>query len=354
MSVRRASRDTGAAAAAAAAVQAPPRGSTVLLTGADGFLGSNVARSLLERGYAVRALVEPGRETGTLSGLAVEKVDGSLLDSPRLRALVDGAAAVVHTAASTALWPGRIAGMRDLNVEAALALADAARKAGASAFVHVGSASSFAWGTKDRPGAEEGPYGAARFGLDYLDTKKEAQERILGLDAPGFRVVVVNPTFMFGPYDSKPNAGEMILALASGSLPGYTDGGGSFADVRSVARGAALALERGRGGQCYIMGGQNLSYREAFGVISRAVGVLPPRLRMPGWASLAYGAAGSAMARLRGKPPRLSLSMARVSLEGLYYDSGKAIRELGYSPGRLEDAVGAAAAWFRESGKLRG
>lgn len=336
------------------AVIAPPKGAKVLLTGADGFLGSNLARALLERGYSVRALVEPGRETGTLDGVPVEKSFGSLLDAASLPGLVDGVAAVVHTAASTAVWPDRIPSMRALNVDAALALAAAAKKAGAAAFVHVGSASSFAWGPKEKPGTEEGPYGSARFGLDYLDTKREAQERILGLNASGFRVVVVNPTFMFGPYDSKPSSGEMILALASGSVPGYTDGGRSFADVRSVARGAALALQRGRGGQCYILGGQNLSYREAFGVISRTVGTLPPRLKMPAWASLGYGAVGAALARLVGKPPRLSLAMARISLEGQYYDSAKAVRELGYSPGRLEDAAAAAVAWFRQTGRLRG
>lgn len=336
----------------AAAPEAPPRAKTVLLTGADGFLGSNVARVLVDRGYAVRALVEKGRDTGTLSGVKVERVEGSLLDLAALPSLVAGADAIVHTAASTAVWPDRIPSMRALNVEAALSLAEAARNAGVKTFVHVGSASSFAWGPRDKPGSEEGPYGSGRFGVDYMDTKREAQDRVLSLDAPGFRVVVVNPTFMFGPYDSKPSSGEMIIALASGSVPGYTDGGRSFADVRSVARGIALALEKGRGGQCYILGGENLPYREAFGVIARTVGALPPKHRMPAWASLAFGALGSALAALTGKAPRLSLAMAKISLEGQYYDSAKATRELGYLPGRLEDAVAAAAAWFRERGLL--
>jgi len=324
----------------------------IVVTGADGFLGSNVTRALLDSGYRVRALLEPGRDTGTLDGLAVEERRGSLLDPAFLEESVRGAAAVIHTAASTAVWPSRIPSMRALNVDAALGLARAAKAAGASAFIHVGSASSFAWGTVEHPGDEMGPYGSGYLGFDYLDTKREAQEAMLGLDGPGFRVVVVNPTFMFGPFDSKPSSGEMILSVARRKVPGYTSGGRSFADVRSVAGGIVSALERGRGGQCYILGGHNLSYRDAFAVMASVVGVKPPRLRLPGAAALAYGAVGSAVSALTGRAPKLSLPMTRVSLEGQYYDSSKAERELGYRKGSLEGAVQAAVDWFRVRGML--
>ncbi|MBU0927212.1 MAG: NAD-dependent epimerase/dehydratase family protein [Spirochaetes bacterium] len=324
----------------------------VVVTGADGFLGSNVVRALLSSGYRARAVLEPGRETGTLTGLDVARARGSLLDPGFAAEVARGASGVVHTAASTAVWPSRIPSMRALNVDAALRLARAAKAAGVPVFVHVGSASSFEWGAKELPGDERGGYGSARFGLDYLDTKREAQEAMLALDSPGFRVVVVNPTFMFGPYDSRPSSGEMILALAAGKIPGYTAGGRSFADVRSVASGVVAALGRGRGGQCYILGGVNLSYKEAFAAISEAVGARPPGLRLPGFAALAYGALGSSLSRLTGKPPKLSLAMTRVSLEGQYYDSSKAERELGYAKGSLKEAVVAAAAWFRERGML--
>ena len=324
----------------------------IVVTGADGFLGSNVTRALVRSGYRVRALLEPGRDTGTLSGLDVEERRGSLLDTSFRNESVQGAGAVIHTAASTAVWPGRIPSMRALNVDAALGLARAAKDAGVPAFIHVGSASSFAWGTKERPGDETGPYGSAYLGLDYLDTKREAQESMLALDAPSFRLVVVNPTFMFGPFDSKPSSGEMILSVAKRKVPGYTSGGRSFADVRSVAAGIVAALERGRGGHCYILGGQNLNYREAFERIAAVVGAAPPKLHLPGWAALAYGAVGSAASSITKRPPKLSLPMTRVSLEGQYYDSAKAERELAYRKGSIEEAVRAAVDWFRERGML--
>lgn len=326
----------------------------VALTGADGFLGSNVARALLLSGYGVRAALEPGRDTGTLDGLDVEEARGSLLDPGFRASLVAGVDAVIHTAASTAVWPSRIPSMRLLNVDSAIGLARAAAEAGVASYIHVGSASSFAWGTKDEPGDESGPYGSGRFGLDYLDTKREAQDALLSLERGGMRLVVCAPTFMFGPFDSKPSSGEMILAVAGRAVPGYTRGGRSFADVRSVAEGIVAALERGRDGHCYILGGRNLSYSEAFAAIAGVVGVEAPRLRLPAPAALAVGALGSAYGKLSGKPPRLSLPMTRVSLEGQYYSSAKSERELGYVVGDLESAVRSAVEWFKETGRWHG
>lgn len=324
----------------------------VLVTGADGFLGSNLVRELLSRGWEVRALLEHGRDTGTLEELPVETVRGSLFSREDLASAVSGVGAVIHTAASTAVWPARNPGMRALNVDAALALAAAAKAAGVARYVHVGTANSFACGTKEAPGDETGPYDAARFGLDYQDTKREAQERLLGLSGKGFELVVANPTFMFGPYDSKPGSGEMILAVAARKVPGSAPGGRCFADVRDVARGVALALEAGRAGECYILGGENLSYAEVFGKIARVLEVPPPRLAMPAPAVLAFGALSSLAAAASRKPPKVSLAMARISCEGQYYSSAKAARELGYAIRPVEEGIAAARDWFRERGML--
>lgn len=296
-------------------------------------------------------MLEPGRSTGTLEGLAVEEVRGSLFDAGFVREAVSGVDAVIHTVASTAVWPSRDPRMRSLNVDAALGLARAAREAGSvRRFVHVGTANSFASGCRESPGDETGGYTAGRFGLDYQDTKREAQDLLLGLSGPGFEVVVANPTFMFGPYDSKPGSGEMILQVAAGRVPGSAPGGRCFADVRAVARGIVLALERGRAGECYILGGENLSYREVFDAIARVVGARPPRLAMPAPAVLAFGALSSALAAVTRRPPKVSLAMARISCEGQYYSSAKAMRELGYSVAPVDAAIEAAWAWFRERG----
>jgi dihydroflavonol-4-reductase len=324
----------------------------VLVTGADGFLGSSVVRALLASGYRVRAMLEAGRNTATLEGLAYEEARGSLFDPAFVAASLGGVDAVVHTVASTAVWPSRDPRMRALNVDAALALARAAKAAGVARYVHVGTANSFAAGSKEAPGDETGPYDAARFGLDYQDTKREAQEAVLGLADPSFGLVVVNPTFMFGPYDSKPGSGEMILSIAAGRVPGSSPGGRCFADSRGVAAGIVAALERGRPGECYILGGENLSYREIFSKIARITGKQAPALLMPKALVLAFGALSSAIAAIGGKAPKVSLAMARISCEGQYYSSAKARRELGYEPGPVDGAIAAARDWFLERGML--
>jgi dihydroflavonol-4-reductase len=327
-------------------------GKLVLLTGADGFLGSNVARSLVATGHRVRAMVEPSRSLGVLDGLALEEARGSLFDPGFLEEACTDVDSVVHTVASTAVWPTRDPRMRALNVDAAVALALAARKAGARRFVHVGTANSFAAGSKERPGDETGPYDAGRFGLDYQDTKREAQERLLALSDEGFEVVITNPTFMFGPFDSKPGSGEMILAVAAGAVPGSSPGGRCFADVRGVAAGIVTALECGRPGECYILGGENLSYAEVFAKIAGAVGARVPRLRMPAPAVLAFGALSEAVSSITRRPPRVSLAMARISCEGQYYSSGKAQVELGYRILPVDGAIAAARDWFESRGML--
>ena len=158
-----------------------PESGPVLLTGADGFLGANLARALLGRGFRVRALLQPGRKVGTLDGLPVEEFRADLADAATLARVVEGSSAVVHTVASTAVWPSRDPRQRLLNRDLALALATSAREAGVRRFVHVGTANSFAAGTKEAPGDERGAYDAGRFGLDYQDSKREAQERLLEL-----------------------------------------------------------------------------------------------------------------------------------------------------------------------------
>ncbi len=333
---------------------------TVLVTGADGFLGSNIVRVLLDGGYRVRAMVEPSRRTGSLDGLAVDESRGDLLDPAFVAESCRGVDAVIHTVASTAVWPSRDPWMRSLNVDAAMGLARAAeaaardREAGGSAmrFVHVGTANSFASGSAQMPGDESGPYDAGHFGLDYQDTKREAQELLLAMSRPPLEVIVVNPTFMFGPWDSKPGSGAMILALAKRGVPGSSPGGRSFADVRAVARGTVAALERGIPGDCYILGGENLSYAQVFAEIAAVLGRKPPRARMPRAAVLAFGALGSLAASLTGKAPQVSLAMARIACETQYYSSAKATRELGYAVAPIGAAIAAACEWFRSRGML--
>jgi dihydroflavonol-4-reductase len=325
---------------------------TVLVTGADGFLGSNVVRELLSQGYAVRAMIQPGRNAGTIDGLPLEQMTADILsETDRLRAL-SGLHAVIHTVASTSVWPSRDPFIWKLNHEVPISLAREARNAGVARFVHVGTANSFAAGSRSNPGTEEGDYDALRFGLDYQDSKRAAQERLLALDAEGPEIVIVNPTFMFGPYDTKPGSGEMILKTAKRQVPGSSPGGRCFADVRAVAKGIVAALEKGIPGRCYILGGENLEYSQIFSLIAEATGVRAPRFTLPSTLIIAMGALASFFASLTGKAPKISLPMARIACEGQYYSSKRAMAELGYTIIPVREGIQAAVEWFRSKGML--
>lgn len=322
----------------------------ILVTGADGMLGSHVARELLRRGNEVRALVQPGRQTGTLDGLEIERVEGDLLQPEQVKAGMEGCRAVIHTAANTQIWPARDRRIWAVNCDAVRLLAEAVLQLGVRTFVHVGTATSFSPGPKERPGTEEGPYTDGKYGLDYQDSKYAAQEMLLRMQREqGLPVKILNPSFMFGAYDSKPGAGQMILSVYAGQTPGYTTGGKSYVAARDVAVAAVNALDRGRVGECYITSGQNLDYGEAFRLIAATLGVKAPGLRIPNLLVDAMGLGGSLWGRLSGRTPFLSYPMARVSHAECYYSNRKAVEELEMPQSDLRLAILECFDWLKEN-----
>ncbi len=323
----------------------------ILVTGADGMLGSHVVRELLERGAVVRALVQPGRQTGTLDGLEIERVEGDLLQPEQVKAALEGCEAVIHTAANTQIWPSRDRRIWAVNYHAVRILAEAVLQLGVRTFVHVGTATSFSPGPKQQPGTEAGPYTDGKYGLDYQDSKFAAQQLLLQMQREqGLPVKILNPSFMFGAYDSKPGAGQMILSVYAGKTPGYTSGGKSYVAARDVAAAAANALQRGGYGQCYITSGQNLDYGEAFRLIADTLGVKAPGLNFPNFLVDAMGLVGSMWGRVSGRPPFLSYPMARVSHAECYYSNRKAVQELGMPQSDLPAAILECFNWLKENG----
>ncbi|MFW6207496.1 MAG: NAD-dependent epimerase/dehydratase family protein [Spirochaetota bacterium] len=323
----------------------------ILVTGADGMLGSHVVRELLERGQKVRALLQPGRQTGTLDGLEIERVEGDLLQPEQVKAGLEGCRAVIHTAANTQIWPSRDRRIWAVNYKAVKILAAAVLQLGVRTFVHVGTATSFSPGPKEQPGTEEGPYTDGKYGLDYQDSKYAAQQLLLKMHREqGLPVKILNPAFMFGAYDSKPGAGQMILSVYAGKTPGYTSGGKSYVAARDVASAAANALQRGGYGQCYITAGENLDYGEAFRLIADTLGVKAPGLKILGVLVDAMGLVGSLWGRVSGRAPFLSYPMARVSHAECYYSNRKAVEELGMPQTDLPVAILECFNWLKENG----
>ena len=323
----------------------------VLLTGADGFVGSNLSRELLRRGHRVRGMVQANRNTATIDTLDVEKVVSDLLDADSVDAAVNGCDAVIHAAASTSIWPARAPVVSRINVEGTNNVLRAARRHRVRRMVHIGTANTFAPGTKQRPGTESGEYGSQKYGVDYMDSKYEAHLAVMEASRRGdVPVVEVNPTFMWGPYDRVPGAGKMILRVYRREVPGFAPGGRNCVAVKDVAVGIANALDRGREGEAYILGNVNLSYSEIFRTIGRVLGVSVPKRTFPDWSVKATGMAGSVVSFFRRTEPVVSYAMAQISCDGHYYSAEKAVRELGLPQTPVEIAIEEAFEWFVSNG----
>jgi dihydroflavonol-4-reductase len=236
----------------------------IFLTGGDGLLGSNLVRELLKKGHELKVLVQPGRQTITLDGLDIERIEGDLLDINSLTKAAEGAEAIYHVAASTSIWPSRNEIVNKVNIEGTQNIITLAKKLEVKKLVYVGTANSFSFGTKEKPGIEGTPYIASKYGLDYMDSKFKAHQLIDEAVKDGVPAVVVNPTFMLGPYDSMPSSGAMVLAVYKQDVPGFAPGGRNYICVKDAAIGIANALDKGRVGESYIIGNKNMSYKEAF------------------------------------------------------------------------------------------
>lgn len=326
----------------------------ILVTGADGFLGSNITRELLSRQYQVTAFISSDSTSTTLDRLPVERFTGNILNRQDVERAMDGCDAVVHAAASTNVWPSRSERVRAINIEGTDHLIRAALKRDCQRFLFIGSAGSFGFGTEIDPGDETRPFRGRKYRLDYIESKLEAQHRVLRAVAQhDLPAIVLNPTFMIGPYDSKPSSGAMIKAIYEQKLPGYSRGGRNYIYVKDAAKAIVNALTMGRIGECYILGHENMNYREAFSRMARVIGVPAPRLPIPLWAGVLYGGAGSIYGALTQIPPTVTYTMARMAHDRHYYTGQKAVDELAMPQTNLDIAIQESFQWMKEHGILK-
>ncbi len=310
-------------------------------------------RAALEDGYFVRAFIQRGRQLNVLDGLPIERFEGDLLEMQDIQRALQGCQMVIHTAGTTAIYPSRADWIWKINHGAVVDLAKAVRAVGITRFIHISSACTFGYGSKQKPGDENSPYLGAKFHLDYMDSKWQAQDYLLKEHAKNdLPVIIINPTYMIGEYDTKPGSGQMVISVAKRQVPGYTAGGKCVVYVGDVARAAVNALKMGRPGQCYITGGQNLSYQEFFSLIAQASGARALTTKLPRWLAVTSGFVMEYLAKLTGKPPRLTGVMARMSSDGHYYSSAKAIKELALPQTSPDVAIRRAVAYFRQIGYL--
>ena len=322
----------------------------VLVTGATGLLGANVARALLDAGHAVRVTHRPSSKTTAVDGLDVESAEMTLEDAASVGHALQGCDAVVHSAG--AVWIGSM--RRDwferVNIEGTRTVCRAAQDAGVKRMVHVSTVDALGVSPGEVVDDEETPPNLAHLDCCYVDTKRAAEEVVQGFVKDGLACTIVNPTTMYGPWDVGPSSGQMLLNVGNGQVLVAPRGGGNFVDVRSVASGVVAALERGQPGRRYILGGENLSYLEIMGRIARITGARPPLGEAPSMLLGFVGALGGLWGRVTGVEPELNPAAMRMAVMHRYYSSERARAELDYRWSDLDDAIADAWKWFGEHG----
>ncbi len=326
----------------------------VLVTGANGFLGSHVVRTLNDKGYQVKAFILKGSSIENLQGLSYEKFEGDLLKFEDINQAMHDCDVMIHTAAMTDIWPNRNPKLWQINYDVIKNIAFLAKQNHLEKLIHVGTANSFGYGSKEHPGTELSPYHSSIYELDYMDSKKAAQDYLLEESKHGLPVVIINPTFMIGENDSKPGSGQMIISIINQNVPGYAKGGRCFAPVKDVANAIVNAIDLGEVGQCYITGGKNLTYHEFFHMISQMTKVKEPKIKFPYMLSVIAACMMQIKAYFSHRKPKLTIAMAKISRDGHYYSSDKAIKDLNYQMTDLEVALQEAIHWYETNGYIKG
>jgi dihydroflavonol-4-reductase len=325
-----------------------------LVTGATGFVGAAVARRLLENRWQVRVLARPGSDRRNLRNLDVEVIEGDLTDVSSLQDAALGCEGMFHVAADYRLGARNPAQLYRANVEGTRNVISAAHRSGVQRIVYTSSVATIGIPADGTPGDEQTANSLDNMIGHYKRSKYLAEEVVREAAREGISVVIVSPSTPVGPGDVKPTpTGQLVLDAAAGRMPAYVDTGLNIVHVDDVASGHLLAYERGKAGERYILGGQDMSLQEILGVIAGLTGRTPPRLRLPYGVVLPIAYMAEGFARISGRSGRITLEGVRMSRKKMFFSSAKAVRELGYQwrpPVRaFEDAIG----WFRDNRLLQ-
>jgi len=322
-----------------------------LVTGATGFVGAAVARALLKEGWEVRALVRKSSDRRNVQ--SVETVEGDLADVSSLARALSGCEGLFHVAADYRLGAFDPRQLYKTNVEGTRNILNAARDAGVRRVVYTSSVATIGIPKDGTPGTEESPSTLEDMIGHYKRSKYLAEEVAREAAKAGTAVVIVNPSTPVGPGDVKPTpTGQLVFDAAAGRMPAYVDTGLNIVHVDDVANGHLLAYHRGRVGERYILGGQDMTLREILIEIARLVGRKPPSVRLPSGVVMPIAYVAEAFARVTGRSTRVTVEGVRMARKLMFFSSAKAARELGYQWRAPTQAFVDAIEWFREQGLL--
>ena len=330
------------------------RENLAFVTGATGFVGAAVARALAARGFALRLLVRRASERKHLAGLEAELVEGDLNDAESLKIGVKDCRYVFHVAADYRIWVPEPDAMIATNVHATESLLRIAHAAGVERIVYTSSVAALGLAPRGAPPASENtPVTYEKVVGTYKKSKFLAEQVALKLSDEGIPVVIVNPAAPVGPGDVKPTpTGVMIRDAATGRMPAFVDTGLCVVHVDDCAAGHLLALERGRIGERYILGGENVSLGDVLKLVDEVTGKPARRIRLPIAPLVPAAIVAEQVARVTGSEPRLTRDHLKMARKTMYFSSAKAESELGYSYRPAREAVRDAIAWFAAHGYL--
>lgn len=325
----------------------------VLLTGASGFLGANLLRVLLERGERARVLVRPTSDRRNFENLnGVEVVVGDLRDARSVDSAVLGCRTVYHTAAEYSFWSRNPNDIYENNVHGTVNVMRACRNHGVKRVVYTSTVGTIGLSSQPEPCDEATPMDPGQLTSHYKRSKLEAEKVALEYAAGGLPVVIVNPSAPIGPWDRKPTpTGKIIVDFCQGKLPAYLETGLNIIHVRDAALGHVLAAQKGRVGERYILGNRNMSLGEILGMLSKVTGLRAPKIKIPyGIAFMAGFFSTKISDFVTHRPPAIPLEAVKMSRRCMYFDSSKAVRELGLARTPVEKAFEEAVDWFAVNG----
>jgi dihydroflavonol-4-reductase len=325
----------------------------VLVTGASGFLGAAIANSARAAGYPVRVLIRTSSPRTNIHGLDQVAV-GDLRDRESIAAALRGVRYLVHAAADYRLWSPSPGDILHTNVEGTRTLMEEALRAGVERIVYTSSVATI--GLRDgEPADETRPLPADKAIGAYKKSKVMAERLVCELvTCAGLPAVIVNPSTPIGPRDVKPTpTGRIIVEAARGRMPGFVDTGLNLVHVDDAAAGHIAALHRGRIGERYILGGENVHLRTMLADIAKIVGRSPPRLRLPVAAVYPFALGAEVWARWTGREPFATRDGLRMARQHMFYSDAKARRDLGYVSRPYREGITDAISWFRQAGYLK-
>ncbi len=321
----------------------------VFLTGATGFVGSHVARALAAQGADLRLLVRSSSDLRNIQELQAERVVGDLRDAASLKKAVAGCDVIFHVAADYRLWVRDPEQMYRSNVEGTKAILEAARDNKVRRVVYTSSVATMGFQSNGHLANEDSPVSLANMIGPYKRSKFMAEEIAIEAGRSGMDVVVVNPTTPVGERDIKPTpTGRIVVDFLKKKFPAYVDTGLNLVDVAECARGHVAALEKGKSGERYILGGENLTLKQILDKLAAITGLPSPSIRVPYVVALATGVVDQVFTGyMRHREPRATIDAVRMGRKKMFVSSGKAERDLGWKTVPVDDALRRAVEWFQ-------